>query len=412
MNEASLQNVTGPSLPRWIAVVLGLCLMMLAWGAAADPSKPTDAEQRWIDAFYAFVETGDPDEGLIHQKRLARESLRPFQLSAEQFKFFDALPIAKNLLTGMWQDMTEDTWVTFLRMRDLEDGRVAQFRFHGDDGLTYIEWYLEAKPGGDVWAWDFHNYVTGEKATQTLRRLWLPAVAELDEEIRKHMGHRNRELAANIMRLIDIKVSASEGDHAKAIQIYEGLPDSVQEDRVFLVYAMQSYFALEKEKAYLALLEKFLELHGESSNRELMLMDVYIYREEYDKSMQMVDDLDKRVGGDVFLESFRAGIAYITGDYKKTKAFYDRGIQSDPSQLDFYWESIDYALAEEDWVRISVMLDAAQVQGSELYPLSEVEGYEPYLATDEYQRWLALQTQAVQDEQRGIVAEDQVKEAE
>lgn len=396
-------------------LALLICLAFLGlWSASAqaDPSEPTQAEQRWIDAFYEFVETGEPGDGLIHEKRLVRESLRPFQLDAKQLQSFDSIAIGDRLLQGMWENMSESTWVTFIRMRDLEDGRVAQFRFHGDDGLSYIEWYMQPKPDGEVWAWDANVYVTGERFTETLRRLWLPAVAQLDEQVRKHMGKRNRELADHIMQINTMRIAANSGDHAKAIQIYEGFPQSVQEERVCIIYVMNSYYESGNEESYKALLEKFLQLHGEASNRELMLVDVYIYREQYDLAMQMVDDLDKRVGGDVFLESFRGSVAYLSGDYKKAKLFYDRGIQRDPSVEDFYWESIDYAMAEEDWERIGKMLDAVQEQGVELYRLSDVEGYEAFVASDEYPRWLARQPKEVQDVQNGLEQGEEVGPAD
>jgi hypothetical protein len=58
MQQANLQNV-----PRmitrgfWAVLVWGLVL--IAGSAEADKSEPTEAEQRWINAFYKFVETGE-----------------------------------------------------------------------------------------------------------------------------------------------------------------------------------------------------------------------------------------------------------------------------------------------------------------------------------------------------------------
>lgn len=381
-------------------------LVLIAGSAEADKSEPTEAEQRWINAFYKFVETGEAPVGILNEKKLVRESLRTFRLDAKQLGMFDSLRVSDRLLGSMWDSMADDTWVSFLRMREVEGGRVALFRLSGDGGLNYIEWYLESKPDGEVWAWDANIYVSGERLTQTLQRMWLPAVAQLDEQVRKHMGRRNRELAKHLLSINAMRVASNEGNHAKVIEIYEAMPESVQHERVCIVQAMDSYFESGDEKQYRAMLELFLELHGEASNRELMLMDVYIYREEYDKSIQMVDDLDKRVGGDPFLYSFRAGIAYASGDYAKTKRYHDAGIKAAPEMDDFYWEAIDFAIGEEDWPRVSEMLDGVQAQGTELYPLKDVEGYEGYVASDEYQRWLSRQTQAVQNEQRAVPAEE------
>lgn len=278
--------------------------------------------------------------------------------------------------------------LTYLRMREKDGQRFAIFHLRSDNGLTYYEWYLDKYPGDVVKAWDCEVYVSGERMSQTLRRLWTPAVASLDEEVRKHMGKRNRELAANMPKMTQLRQAYITQDYEQAIKLFESMPKSVQEERTMMSLVMTAYLNLGDDDRYHKLLEHYNELYGDSSSRELMMIDLCILREEYDKAIQMVDDLDQRVGGDHYLDVFRSNIVHMKGDYKKAKAFADRCIQNDPSIEDVYWTAIEQAIIEEDWKRISVMFDGLIAIDVEINDLTDLEYFAGYVKSGEYAAWL------------------------
>lgn len=363
-----------------------------AQGLKPDAHLPSEAEQRWIDAYVAFMQTGQYRKPLIDERRFVRVTLEPFRLEGDQFKQFDQANVGRLILQSMQQATlaTGDT-VAFLRMRSDQGRRTALFRVSGSDGLNYLEWYVDTRANDEVIASDCMAYTTGELLSESLRRMWLPAVAEVDPQVKKHMGRRNRELAEHLTSIQSIQGLVAAGQYEQAIRLYESLPDSVQEERLAMIGIVNAYFESADEAAYLELLDRYVALHGTAKNFELMMIDVYLFREQYDKSIEMVDGLDQRVGGDPYLDLFRSNLWHMAGDYPKAKGLLDRAIRNDPATLDYYWTAIDQALAQEDWGRVTQMLDGLQAQGQALLDLREVEGYEGYVASQAYRDWVARQ---------------------
>lgn len=396
MHEANIQKRHIRLILKRCSCVLLLAVLSIPLHGLADVPvevEPTAEEDQWVDAFLQAYSESKPDGDLIDQHRLIRVALKPFQLDQSQLKQFDAVPVGEQLIQGIINNAPGDSMLTFLRIRERDGQRFAVFHLRSDDGLTYYEWYLDKYPGGKVKAWDCEVYVSGERMTQTLRRLWTPAVAGIDENTRKHMGKRNRELADNISKLTQIRQAHVAQDYQQMIKVYESMPQSVQEERSVMSIVMTAYISTGDEKKYETMLEQYNAMHRAASNRELMMIDLCIYREDFGEAMKMIDGLDRRVGGDHYLDALRSNIAYMAGGYKKATAFIDRGIQNDPRIEDFYWTSIEQAISEKDWPRVSLMLDGLVSIDVPLNDLSEVPYFAGYVESGEYAAWLKRQAE-------------------
>lgn len=379
-------------------ILLLLLAVPLSSAALAQENVPTEVEATpeemiWVDAFLKAFVDGKPDGDLIDQHRLIRTALKPFQLTPDQFKTFDNAPVGQQLVQGILNNAIGESVFTFLRVRELNGQRSALFHLRAEDGLTYYEWYLDADAAGMVRAWDCEAYVSGERMSQTLRRMWIPVVAEIDEQVRKHMGKANREFASNFQKIMQIRNAYASQEHEQAIKLYESLPQSVQDERTVMSVIMTSYLNAGDEDRHQKLLERYNALYSAASNRELMMIDLCIYREDYGEAMKMVDGLDRRVGGDPYLDVMRSNIVYLGGDYAKAKTFSDRGIENDPGIEDFYWGSIEQAIAEEDWPRISDMFDGLILIGVEINDLHNVDYFSGYVKSGAYDAWLKKQAQ-------------------
>lgn len=379
-------------------ILLLLLAVPLSSAALAQENVPTEVEATpeemiWVDAFLKAFVDGKPDGDLIDQHRLIRTALKPFQLTPDQFKTFDNAPVGQQLVQGILNNAIGESVFTFLRVRELNGQRLALFHLRAEDGLTYYEWYLDADAAGKVRAWDCEAYVSGERMSQTLRRMWIPVVAEIDEQVRKHMGKANREFASNFQKIMQIRNAYASQEHEQAIKLYESLPQSVQDERTVMSVIMTSYLNAGDEDRHQKLLERYNALYSAASNRELMMIDLCIYREDYGEAMKMVDGLDRRVGGDPYLDVMRSNIVYLGGDYAKAKTFSDRGIENDPGIEDFYWGSIEQAIAEEDWPRISDMFDGLILIGVEINDLHNVDYFSGYVKSGAYDAWLKKQAQ-------------------
>lgn len=352
-----------------------------------------------------FFETGEIQRPLVDQQKLARVSLGPYQLKEQALKFFDGIDFAKPMLRSFREQQGEGLDIRFLRIRERAGQRTALFRLTNPEGLIYFEWYLEKNGDGEVAAWDADNYVTGERISETLCRVWIKAVIEIDPSYAKHMGKRNKLLVDHFGAIGELRNAKVRGQYEQAIQVYEAMPGLLRDELVCMVQALPCYVMVEDFEKYESTLKRFMRLHAGASNQELIGIDLYFMNAAYDRVLEAVDALDKRVGGDPYLNLYRANAQHMKDAYANAVWLIDRGLQADPAMIDFYWAGIEMALYEEDWGRVGKLLDAVQAQGIELYPLTEVEGYEAYIETQAYEAWVGRQTKAVQDEQRGVDAE-------
>ncbi|MFN3167260.1 MAG: tetratricopeptide repeat protein [Phycisphaeraceae bacterium] len=396
MKRANLQKRAGVA-GRFGGVgwVVVLALLFPAFGVVAQvaPADPftgaTPAERRFAERFLNGFADGEFRGGLIDQKRFVHESLKPFGLDASQLERFYKPELGAKFFEGLVQARTEEGSLALLRFRTNDKQRTALFRVTDVTGINYFEFVLHEQADGEVAAVDVEVYMAGERLTQTMRRLWIPAVAQLDPQVKKHMGERNRVLMDHLSHVQAMARARKAGDFQATLRIYERLPESVQEELVCMIVAIESYAMTEQWGRYEDVLERYSQLHGAASNQELLVLDLHFLKEQYDKALAAVDGLDKRVGGDPYLDLYRANITHMQDEYRKALGFIDRGLKADPTMLDLYWVGIDMALYEEDWPTVSRLLTAVEAQGVELIDLATVEGYESYVASDEYRRWLA-----------------------
>jgi tetratricopeptide (TPR) repeat protein len=391
MSRANLQSHIG-------AIILLIACVVVSKPVFGQlkPVEVNPADEQWVERFIAFMNTGESLEDLLNERRLIRTALRPFQLTPQQLSEFDGVAIDKIMLNTMQQMVAAQSGsFTFLRYRKIDGHRTALFRITSDAGLNYVEWYLETTPDGDSLAWDYNSFSTGELASEALRRMWTPLVAELAPDIKKHMGRRNRELAEHFDEVTGIREAFSEQDFEKALRLYNKLPKSLQENKLTMLLVMTALYQSGDEKGYAEMLDRFAKAHPDASNLELVYLDYYFLREQYGEVLKAVDSLDRRVDGDIYLDLYRANVAYRKGDYEKASRLIDRGLATDRWMEDFYWTAIEHAMMEEDWPRVSKMLSGVESIGIELLDLTEAEGYEGYVATDEYKRWLATRKPAV-----------------
>lgn len=385
--------------------VFGLCLLLLVcvgWTVSAsaqpEPIEPSPAQEQWVDRFIDFINAERSHEDLLNEQRLVRTALRPFQLKPNQLREFDRSGVARIMLGTMRQMVTDQNGnLTFLRFRDIDGQRIAMFRFISDSGINYIEWYLEETPDGKVLTWDYHSFSTGERASEILRRMWTPAVADMDPEIKKHMGKDNRELAEHLDDIIGIQQAFLQGDLAKAVDLYNKLPESLQINKQTMMLVMNARFQAGDMDGYAAMLERFAEAYPNAANLEIAYIDYHFINEQYDEVLKMVESLDRRVGGDIYLNVYRANVAYHRGDYAKACELIDEGLDEDRWLEDLYWSGVEFAMSQNDWPRVSKMLTGLEAIGVELLDLTELDYYADYVTTDEYERWQAARNPAVEE---------------
>lgn len=175
------------------------------------------------------------------------------------------------------------------------------YRIFGD-GLNYFDWEL-IRTGPNVRIADVMVYMSGENLSRTVGETLNPGGAlsagmrsVIMPDLRRLRGHLN------------------DGEFEQASRIYDAWPPSVKESRMFRLVHTQILSGLGKDNEYVEELEKLAVDYPDSRNVPLLMIDVYLLQKKYDKALESINRLDKFVGGDPFLDFYRAQLAQERGD--------------------------------------------------------------------------------------------------
>src|SRR5262249_5321498 len=151
----------------------------------------------------------------------------------------------------------------------------ALFRMIGADGIfNYHDFMLTRFPDG-VGMKDAYIYVSGETFSQSLRRLFLPALARGEQGVR--LKGRDDDYVQGALKLGEVNQAVQQRQFARAAALYRGLPHKLQEDKCLQLAYMQWLRQLgeNSEKDFLAAVEKFRKLYPDGAAVDFMSIDYY-----------------------------------------------------------------------------------------------------------------------------------------
>lgn len=192
------------------------------------------------------------------------------------------------------------------------------YRSFGADGLNYLDIEL-TKLKNRIGIADIFIYLTGENLSKSM--------AEMFE---KMMQHSNDKIAENTINGFQtVKKLLALGNFEAAKKEFDRLPYSIRNTRLGEVTQLQIVSRLD-EKEYLAVLDRIEKKYAGEPNIQLMLIDIYILKKDYDKVLAAVDKLDQMINKDPLLDYYR-GITYnMKTDDSNAILYYEKAVQSMP----------------------------------------------------------------------------------
>jgi hypothetical protein len=188
------------------------------------------------------------------------------------------------------------------------------FRLFSDEGLNYHDLEL-CKRNGKIGIADFYIYLSGENFSETLAAL----LTSFDKSVGDNEAESN-DLVKNIRKIRDY---ADSKDYESAYKYYHKLPLDIQNQRTVQI----AYLMICKEydeDEYVEGLLKFKRLYPDDPNIDLLMMDAYIIKKEIPKAMAAIDNLDKYINSDPFLDYFRALISNIANNTTDARTYLER----------------------------------------------------------------------------------------
>lgn len=275
-----------------------------------------------------------------------------------------------------------------LRVHAVGEQQRALYRLNlPNGGLNYHDLVLVRKPSGKVLASDVFVYMTGEMLSQTMRRTYLPLAADQSKSMLARLTRQESEFVKSFKKQQEMSADLQAGRHREAMEVYSQLPESVQKDKNVLMYRLRAAEGLG-EREYEKALRAYRTTLPDDPCLDFLSLDYYFLRRQYDKLRAALDRLEKSLGGDPYLDVFRANSFLMEKKYAYAKEAAQRALAAEDTLLPAYWNLVSVSLAEKDFDETSRLLGVLGERFKiQLRDLVEIPEYAEYAKSPQYQAW-------------------------
>ncbi|RZL36374.1 MAG: hypothetical protein EOP00_29545 [Pedobacter sp.] len=193
-----------------------------------------------------------------------------------------------------------------------KDGRHRViFRAYGTGGLNYFDMEL-TKMKGKTGIADILVYTTGDNLSTSM--------AELAEKLLGAEGNETKDFKDGIA---DIQMHVRYNDYKKAKAAYDKLPAETKNTKVMEALYLLIIPQLEGDE-YHAEMSKLESKYASDPNSQLMLIDVYLVKKDYEKALRSIDMIDKNINTDPFLNFYRGLVYNMKEDREKAIEHFEK----------------------------------------------------------------------------------------
>ena len=331
---------------KYLGYLLPLLISILSFGCK-DDKKPLTKEE--AIAFANQVENSianrDPDfiDRSIDIDELFKRAKIPKTKESSQVK--SKLEESMKLGATIINTLSSKGSYKLLRQYEKEGTQHLLFRFYDQGKINYHDMEL-IRSGGKCRIADMFVYLGGENFSSTLHSIYLQfsdmAGDATDVEVWKRQVSSVRSLI-------------NDGKKREAKVLYDELPAELRSGRAFQILNLQICSGLSAGE-YDAALKEFEKNFPNQSNIQLLLMDGYLIRNEYDKAIEAINRLDKEVGHDPILDFHRAMCYKLEGDGPKSRECLERLVKNMPEREEAYLELIKSYLAIGEYEKVKPLV--------------------------------------------------------
>lgn len=273
----------------------------------------------------------------------------------------------------------------FIRARLVNGQWKSLFRMTTKAGLNYHDMYLTADADGKVRICDFDVAVIGGSASGTIRRMILPGVVSANRSKLQRLIGSESEYVKHYDAIFAMQEAGQKGQFADALKRYQALPVQVQHDQTLMVMGATYAIRIGNTDLYVQMLQNYAKLFPKAANADLLSIDAYFLQKQWDKVLVAVDRLDKKLGGDPYLDTYRASVAIQKNESDKAAKLLEKVVVSDPTLPDAYYSLIDIAIAAKQWDQVTRWVVAVRKDaGMTFGDMTQNPLFAEYVKTDAY----------------------------
>ena len=270
------------------------------------------------------------------------------------------------------------------------------------EGMNYWDVLLGRDARGRVQGVDYVDYTSGDSLSESQRRLFQQLMPNLIS------GKVNRAQAAqemqNVQELKELITLFHQGKFQEFLDRYDRLNPTIKTQRSIMHFRVMAAndvaVGLMTEGKptggiYAKAVDEYRINHPDAWNLELLLIDYHFLKNEYAKALNVIDALDKRIGGDPYLDLFRGNAHYSMDDHETARRFLVKVEQAYSWDQDVYDTLLEIALDAKEFKEVTRILIAKETHTNyEWDPdFNGIERFDAYRASPELAKWKAYQAE-------------------
>jgi tetratricopeptide (TPR) repeat protein len=263
-----------------------------------------------------------------------------------------------------------------LRTRMIDGHPRPLLRLASDAGVTYHELTLD-KQHGEVRVADILLYSTGETFSEMVGSM----LDALDNP-------------SDGLGMSRAKQLLNEGKAKEARDAVDTLPDRLRNTKTVMLFRVFASGAMNDDAEYLKTMDEFAKAYPNDPALELVQIDQAFLKKDYKKVLEMLDRLDKRVGGDPYLELQRAAVYIELKDIPNALKHAKLGTEKAPELQQVWWARANAEVAAKEYAASLKTLEHLRSKfGAELDPqaMREDARFTALVDSPEFAAWLKKQ---------------------
>lgn len=211
---------------------------------------------------------------------------------------------------------------TYTMIKEYEKDKVHHllFRLYDNGMINYHDYELTRTKGKPKVA-DIYIYMSGETLSETLRNLYVQFKDDF-----KASSTRTDDWTRKVTY---IRSMITSNKHRDALDTYNEMPEKIKKGRLFQILHIEICSGLSDEE-YSKAIDEYEALYPNEPNMQLLLIDGYTLRKDYQKALNAVNELDKMIDKDPLLDYHRAMCYTLLNDDQKRLECLERLVKNVP----------------------------------------------------------------------------------
>lgn len=371
---------------------LYFCLPLLALSDSATTTKPalTDgACEKLGRELVGFVNSGEPAKmaDTLDLHAFVQRSFKGLDVPANTAsEFGDGFIGSFKTSLRVWKN------ARFVRVFTQDGEKRILMRVISEEGaFNYFEWVCAPKVGGGAKAVDLLTYLNGELVSQTARRTILPILAESQKGFFERLTKGEGAYVKSVPKMEKAVNLVHAGKSAEALAILEQLPAEVKTSSAGLMVRLQAAQGTGNDDAYLRVITDWETARPDDPALVVVSIDGHLMRKDFARCLQSLDAVQKRVGGDGYLQALKANVHNMAGEPAKARTAIREAVALEPDLTTSYDIWFGFELQEKNWGGLVEALTVFQKN----FPSADIWGYikgeetwAPFRESAECKSWL------------------------